>query len=143
MKKILEFPFYAFLVVMLFPVTFFAHNTNVFESASLIRLLGFLLLVSLVLYALLRRLTRSRHLAAYIVAWLAFVIFGTSPDNPYLPVLVAGALVLAFMVRKINLVRPATIIGNVALLALFYSPVSSMVKSKRSASRETRSSSAR
>ena len=121
--KLLEFPFYPFVLFILFPLGLFASNTSFFDGMNVIRLLAFLLVVCGVVFAVLRLVTRSHDLAAYATGILPIIVFGFEPAPVIVVGLCAAAALFGYAVRRLGLTRSVTIVANVLSLSLLITPL--------------------
>ena len=104
--KPLRFPFYPFVLFILFPIQYFAANIGIFDETNVIRLLAFLLAVCGVLFWILWLVTRRRDLAAYVMAMLPIIGFNFLPVPVFIIGLCATAALIGYVIHRIGLTRP-------------------------------------
>jgi hypothetical protein len=125
--RLLEFPFYPFVLFILFPVQFYAANTGIFDGLSVVRLVAFLTALCGLFLGILWLVTRSRDFAACALAISVVIFFIFAPMPVVIAGIYAGAALVGYAVNNLGLTRPLVVIANVASTSLLIVPVSQIV----------------
>lgn len=126
MMRWLRVPFYPLPLIALFPIHFFAANLGFFDGYAAARLTLLATAATLVALAGLRLVLRSADLAAALTAAGIIAALAIGPDRVLLGIFAVAAGLILYAVRRLRLVRDATVIANVICLSLLIQPVATI-----------------
>jgi hypothetical protein len=125
--KLLGFPFYPFVLFILYPIKLFAANPRFFDEMIVLRMLAFLLAVCGALFGILWVVTRRRDLAAYATAIPPVIVFTIVPVPAIIAGVCTGAALVGYGIHRIGLTRPLVIVANMVSLSLLVTPIVKIV----------------